>query len=365
MNNRKLAITLALLTTCVATAMGQATRPGGPGPESAAEARDWRYVLTVHEIARADDDERLTRLLTDNPDRTKARTSDGRTPVHAAAEAGAIKALRVLARAGADLDVADARGRTALSVAASLDFMTTVKTLAELGADVNKDAVVEGSAGTAGGGGGGAGALPPVIIAARSGYTDLLKVLLDARADLNRRGRDGSYALTSAAAAGNWQTVSLLVERGADVNVQDPQGVTVLLYATEHGQEALIRTLLDKGADPRIQDSRGRAPLSVTQSPTLWKLLVDKGADVNVVVGGTGGGSTPLQYFIAQGNAELLKTWLTFKPDPLTPDREGRTAKELAKRALAAEQWSLPRREIVRLIEEYQNRYAAQQDAGG
>lgn len=365
MHNRHLLIGLALLTTCGAGALGQATRPGVGASESAAEARDWRYVLTVHEIARADDDERLTRLLSDNPDRTKARTPDGRTPVHAAAEAGALKALRVLARAGADLDVADARGRTALSVAASLDFMTTVKTLAELGADVNKDAVVEGSTAGTGGGGGGAGPLPPVIIAARSGYTELLKVLLDAKADLNRRGRDGSYAITSAAAAGNWETVSLLVERGADVNVQDPQGVTVLLYAAEHGNEPLVRTLLDKGADPRIQDTRGRAPLSVTHSPTLWKLLVDKGADVNVVVGGTGGGSTPLQYFIAQGNAELLKTWLTFKPDPLAPDRQGRTAKELAKRALAAEQWSLPRREIVRIIEDYQNQYAVQQETGG
>jgi ankyrin repeat protein len=195
--------------------------------------------------------------------------------------------------------------------------------------------------------------LPPVIIAARQGYTELLKVLLEAKADVNRRGADGSYAITSAAAAGHWDAVGLLMERGANLNVQDAQGSTALLLATRAGHETLVRSLLERGADPRLQDAKGPAPLSAPESPALWKLLVDKGADVNVVVGGL----TPLQFFIAQGKAELLKTWLTFKPDPLAPDRKGRTAKELAKQALSAEPWSLPRREIARVVEEYQNSY--------
>jgi ankyrin repeat protein len=340
---RQLFLGFALLAVCAPCLNAQEH----PAPAS---NPDWRYTLTIHEIARADDDERLTQLLNDNPDRTRARTADGRTPVHAAAEAGALKALKVLAKHGADLNVVDNGGRTPLSIAASLDYMTTVKTLAELGADVNKPALVEG---------GGTQPLPPVIIAARRGYTELLKVLLDAKADLNRKGSDGSYALTAAAESGRWETVKVLVDRGADVNVADAQGMTILMFATHEGDEGLVRTLLEKGADPRAQDTKGRAPLSFTESPALWKMLVDKGADVNVVVGGL----TPLQYFIARGNVELIRTWLTYHPDPLTPDRKGKTAKELAQMALAGDQQNLARREIVRLVDDYQNKYYAEQHA--
>ncbi len=152
--------------------------------ESAATVRDWRYVLTIHEIARADDDVHLMRLVTDNPDRMLVRLPDGRTAVHAAAEVGALRSLNVLAHAGADLNVTDGKGRTALSIATGMDFATTVKTLAQLGADVNRDGVAdEGSA-----------PQPPLTIAARHGFVDVMRILLEAKADMDRKAADAQPA---------------------------------------------------------------------------------------------------------------------------------------------------------------------------
>src|SRR5690242_3606234 len=92
-------IAAMLLSTA---AWAEAPEAAGSG-ENPGQVRDWRYLLTIHEIAQADDDTRLSRLVGDNPDRTRTRNGEGRTPVHVAAEFGALKSLRVLAKAGADL----------------------------------------------------------------------------------------------------------------------------------------------------------------------------------------------------------------------------------------------------------------------
>ncbi len=155
--------------------------------------------------------------------------------------------------------------------------------------------------------------------------------------------------------------MNLLLDKGANANAQDSSGATALIYATEAGDEKTVAALLARGADPRIVDKAGRAPLSLTQSPALWKMLIAKNADVNVVVKG----STPLQYFIAQGNVGLVKAWLEYKPDPLIPDRKGSTAKELARRyATSGPGDSIEaRREIMRILDDYQKSYIAEQEA--
>ena len=53
--------------------------------------------------------------------------------MHVAAEAAAIKSLKLLAKAGGDVDAKDNAGHTPLAIAVSKDFSTTVKTLIEAG----------------------------------------------------------------------------------------------------------------------------------------------------------------------------------------------------------------------------------------
>jgi ankyrin repeat protein len=328
--------------------------PATPVNAAAAEVRDWRYQLTIHEIAQADDEVRLRILVTDNADRTRLQLQDGQTPVHVAAQAGSLKSLQVLAKAGADLNPRDGKKRTPLSLAIQADFTNTVKTLLDLGADANRTAATGDESEKL---------LSPLVLASRRGNVEVLKALLAAKADVSARMPDGSTPITAAAAAGHWPAVNLFLDHKADPNTRDARGVTALLIATEKGDVKEVDILLEKGADPRLTDRQGRAPLSLTQSPTLWKMLIDKGADVNVV----SGGATPLQYFITAGKLDLVKAWLEYKPDPLVADRQGRTAKELALHHAAETSSSyhvdMERREIAQLVEKYQNKYAEEQRA--
>ncbi|MCL2645985.1 MAG: ankyrin repeat domain-containing protein [Phycisphaerales bacterium] len=358
-----------------AAAWGQVEDNNGGG-----QVRDWRYVLTIHEIAKADDDVRLGKLLGDNPDRARTRNDNGQTPVHVAAEYGAIKALRALGKAGADFSVLDNGKQTPLTIAVSLNYAQTVKTLVELGADVNQ----------LGFGSTTSGALrTPVSIAARMGAADVMKILLDAKADVSKPDADGSSPLTAAAANQQWEAMNVLLDHAANPDVKDPNGNTALIYAVAAGNldaaaavlkhkatpnvkdkngatplliaasaknEQLVAFLLEQGADVNLADGQGRTPMSATESPAIWKLLAAKGANVNVMVGD----ATRLEHYIRQGNVEQVKGWLAFKPDPLSPDRQGRTAKELARmyadKPTGTYEGDAARKEIAAVMEEYQKK---------
>ncbi len=381
------------------------------------EVRDWRYVLTIQEIAAADDEERLGKLVGDNPDRILSRLSDGRTVVHVAGEAGALKSLRVLAKAGADLNVADNKGHTALMTAIGMHYSTTVKTLVELGADVNKQgtyaegpvmppltlAMQLGHADivatllsakvsfdqvgpdgqtplTAGAGNGRLEAVKFALahgatadvknregytalqLAVRGGYNDVVKALIDAKADPNMALPGGGVPLIEAVRGRHEDVAETLLAAGAKVNAQDAGGTTALLVAAGQEDEGAVKMLLEKGADPKIADKQKRQALGLTKNPTLWALMVAKGADVDATVQGAGGG-TALQQLIARGDAGLVKTWLTYKPNPMVPNREGLTAKELAARALESGGGTsavvAERKEIAKVVEAYQEAYFA------
>lgn len=356
-------------------AWGQA---GAPVEDNTGAVRDWRYLLTIHEIAQADDDARLGRLLGDNPDRARTRTADGKTPVHVAAEYGALKSLRVLGKAGADFSVLDDKKRTPLTIAVGLDYAQTVKALLELGADVNQlGSVADQPLRT------------PVSIAARQGSADVMKILLDAKADVSKQDADGNSPLTSAAANNQWETMNVLLEHAANPDVKDQAGNTALIYAVSAGNldatasilnhkanpnvrdkngatpaliatsaktDKLVAYLLEQGADPNLADNQGRTPMSATESPVIWKMLAAKGANVDVMVGE----ATRLQHYIERGSVEQVKGWLAFKPDPLSPDRHGRTAKELARmyadKPTGTYEGDAARKEIAVIIEEYQKK---------
>ena len=354
---------------------GQAA--SGPA-DNAGLVRDWRYLLTIHEIAQADDDARLGKLLGDNPDRARTRTADGKTPVHVAAEYGALKALRLLGKAGADFNVLDDKKRTPLTIAVGLNYAQTVKTLVELGADVNQlGAVAEQPLRT------------PVSIAARQGSADVMKILLDARADVSKQDADGNSPLTAAAANNQWETMNVLLDHAANPDVKDQAGNTALIYAVTAGNldaaasvlrhkadpnvtdkdgrtplllatlekdEKLVAFLLEHGADPGLADNQGHTPMSATESPAVWKMLAAKGANVNVMVGQ----ATRLEHYIQQGDVARVKEWLAFKPDPLAPDQHGRTAKELARmyadKPTGTYEGDAARKEISALMDEYQKK---------
>ena len=87
----------------------------------------------------------------------------------------------------------------------------------------------------------------PLIIAAFNGCTDIVRMLLDAGANIEHKNDQGENALISAVQEGHIDTVKLLLDAGADVNQSNTDGETALDLAIRlrHKKE-LIDLLREK-----------------------------------------------------------------------------------------------------------------------
>ena len=86
---------------------------------------------------------------------------------------------------------------------------------------------------------------PPLVEATRSGDLKRVRQLLDAGADVNAFGNQRTTALMAAAEAGREDLVRLLVERRADANLRNAKGQTAADLADASGQGRL-RGLLER-----------------------------------------------------------------------------------------------------------------------
>jgi uncharacterized protein len=85
----------------------------------------------------------------------------------------------------------------------------------------------------------------PLIYAARAGCAECVTTLLDAGAEVNAAGRDGSTAMLEAAFKNNVELVKLLATRGGD-----PANPRLLFVALMHPDNILLRFFLERGARP-------------------------------------------------------------------------------------------------------------------
>jgi ankyrin repeat protein len=232
----------------------------------------------------------------------KALTANGAMPLMFAAAAGDAKAVTMLIENGADVGAKDkAKGETALMYAAAYDRVDAVRALLQRGADPSiTTSVVDLFALTVPKEDGGAqgrttdrpaevagytrpfryneligsqGGFTALQFAARQGFIETVKALLDGGADVNQvNPGDQSTALVTAIINGRFDLAMYLIEKGASVTHASKNGVTPL-YATINMQWhykslypqpkayqqqqttylELLKALLDKGADPNAR----------------------------------------------------------------------------------------------------------------
>jgi ankyrin repeat protein len=164
--------------------------------------------------------------------------------------------------------------------------------------------------------------------AAYDGTIDIIKMLLDAGADIN--SPDG-WALQHAAGEGHVDVVNLLLERGANVNACSshsnmPQG-TALQAAVESGQSDIVDILLEHGADPNLGGGEFTHPIIAAASKgeeAIFKRLLDAKVDVTVVGGEYM--STPLTYAAIYLPTDSIRLILDAGADINHVDNEGDTA---------------------------------------
>ncbi len=110
-----------------------------------------------------------------------------------------------------------------------------------------------------------------LALAAHFGHLEVMRLLIDRGADVNRMAthRIGVTPLHAALFGRQVEAALLLVERGADVTLarggagMKRAGWTPLHYAAGMGFTALVQPLLDRGADPSSRDEEGKTPLDV------------------------------------------------------------------------------------------------------
>ena len=101
----------------------------------------------------------------------------------------------------------------------------------------------------------------PIMVAADQGRVDALEMLLDAGADIEAHGANCNTPLSLAASKGHLPAVETLLARGAAVNALR-RNRTALARAAQIGHYGTVRALLDAGADVASQDHSDRTAIT-------------------------------------------------------------------------------------------------------
>ena len=193
--------------------------------------------------------------------------------IHWAVKSGKPEILRLLLKAGADVNKQDSQGATPLHCAIECDMLEAVKLLLDQ-AGILLDPKVAKTGWT------------PLMQACYEGNSNIAALLLAKGADPNVQGRQCSQSLLYVAVANNHaDVVKLLLEQeGVEVDRQEKcNGSSPLHRAALHGQLSMIRLLMENGNPNTLLKSKsGETPLQMAErkrhdnAATLMKVLDKK-----------------------------------------------------------------------------------------
>jgi len=159
-----------------------------------------------------------------------------------------------------------------------------------------------------------------LMLTARQNNPEIIKLLLDAGADMNAVSGeatfDGKYTALALAAGNNQvENIKLLLAAGAKVNVKDLRQNTPLHYAANN--EEMTKMLLAAGADVNAKGEDENTPLMMAAKAgnvKVAKLLLEAGADVNIA---DDHGDRPLDIYYVRDNKEMKELLEKYKKDTL------------------------------------------------
>ena len=193
---------------------------------------------------------------------------EGNGALHAAAFLGRFEVVELLLEKGADANVKNNKGETPM-MSLGVDWGTTQFIAGLLQITVEQQSVEAGRGksrellakrgGKVGGGGGGGG----LIGAIRKQDVAAVKRALSGDADPNQQdAQTGVTALGWASLVGNVEIARLLIEKRASINGKNRDGATPLHCAVFMGRPTVVELLLEKGADLKAKNLRGDLPAS-------------------------------------------------------------------------------------------------------
>jgi len=126
----------------------------------------------------------------------------------------------------------------------------------------------------------------PLHWAAHSGDIELVRVLVELKADISAQSQSAQTPLHVASYSGSPDCLKVaryLLEHGADVNARMEDGSTPLHRASENSHVEVARVLIEHGADIDAEDDGGQTPLQVVSGNrpdeiVKLRLLLEHGA---------------------------------------------------------------------------------------
>eukprot|EP00746_Dinoflagellata_sp_MGD_P024557 gnl/MRDRNA2_/MRDRNA2_157651_c0_seq1.p1 gnl/MRDRNA2_/MRDRNA2_157651_c0~~gnl/MRDRNA2_/MRDRNA2_157651_c0_seq1.p1 ORF type:complete len:414 (+),score=96.69 gnl/MRDRNA2_/MRDRNA2_157651_c0_seq1:106-1347(+) len=170
------------------------------------------------------------------------------------------------------------------------------------------------------------------LIAAKNAHKDVLELLIERRADVDRADCEGATATLAAAENGHLKVLQLLVGAAADLNKPNNQGVTPLFKAAQNSHLDVIKLLIGQRSDPNKADKNGRTPVWAACSDgyiEVVTLLIGARADLDTV--DKMDGETPACAAATIGNAQILQHLIDARADVHKATYNGETPLSLAK----------------------------------
>ncbi|XP_017293203.1 ankyrin repeat domain-containing protein 6b isoform X2 [Kryptolebias marmoratus] len=230
-----------------------------------------------------------------------AVTKYGRSPLHLAAYKGHIEVVRILLKAGCNLDIQDDGEQTALHRAAVVGHSKIISALIQDGCALDRQDK-DGNT-----------ALHEV---SWHGYSQCVQLLVKARANIHAKNKAGNTALHLACQNGHTQSVKVLLLGGSRPDSKNHVGDTCLHVAARYNHVAVVQVLLRTFCSVSEKNMVGDTPLHVAAALNHKKtvrLLLEAGSATLI---SNNAGQTALDQARDHNNPEvsllLTKTLQTF-----------------------------------------------------
>uniref|UniRef100_A0A0L8GB40 Poly [ADP-ribose] polymerase n=2 Tax=Octopus bimaculoides TaxID=37653 RepID=A0A0L8GB40_OCTBM len=205
-------------------------------------ARDEGGLIPLHNACSFGHAEVVKLLLRQQAD-ANARDNWNYTPLHEAAIKGKIDVCIVLLQHGADPTIRNTDGKTPLDLAhaSAKNVLTDQST--------------------------------PLHLAAGYNRTQIVKLLLQHRADVHAKDKGGLVPLHNACSYGHYEVTEMLLKAGASVNAMDLWQFTPLHEAASKARVEVCSLMLANNADPTLVNCHSKSAIDVAPTRELQERL--------------------------------------------------------------------------------------------